>query len=130
MNVLPEAPNRRAVLGYLALANAPLPYRIEFGVHPMAGNTLWLSLASGADVRSWATRVGLVVSHPHRTTDGKDLIITASGGVNGWWVTLWATDAVDEHLETADPTESQRLQSLVDAAQPADPWAAEMAVSS
>lgn len=114
---LPEAPNRRAVLAFIALADAPMPEQVKFGVNPAleVTSTLWLHLDSGAEVEAWATLLAVKLDRvkPHVTEDGKTLITSAGGRLSGWNVTLWATDDASDHRAAIDDETRAELTALV-----------------
>lgn len=113
----PAAPNRRSVLAFIALADAPMPEQVKFSVNPTLEftDTVWMYLDSGADVQVWAALLGIKLDRdaPLTTNDGSAVITSATSScVSGWHVTLWATDEASQHRAAIDDETRAALEAV------------------
>ena len=113
---LPQAPGRRAVLAFIALADAPMPEEISFRVHPdpKIGHCLDLKLDSGADLLIWSEFLGCDQrwNRRHLNTNGNTWINTGHLSASGWVVALTAYDDAQPTTALDDDTREQ-LEQLV-----------------
>jgi len=95
--MVPQAPNRRAMLAWVALQDAPTPEALNFSIHPdpKIGHCIEISLSNGADLLIWADLLGLA-ERVHRTSyEEKNLVlISAWDRIAGWHVDIRADDSI------------------------------------
>lgn len=107
---LPAAPNRRAVLAFIALTDLPVPIEVNF--HD--GKSIFVKVETTAEADGWAALLGmdtptLISGNPgHR-----DIYSTSSSNLNGWFVYITAYIPAGQRNELDVETGIQ-LQQLVD----------------
>jgi hypothetical protein len=107
--------SRRQMLAFIALADAPVPDGITFGVDA-EGPYIMLSLDTGAGARTWAAVLGAEVRHrPSSAVPGGTYWTVGSTTYAGWSISVTAV----ERPELDDATRS-RLTALTDDGRQAD----------
>lgn len=109
--------NRRELLAFVALADAPMPYRVYFrlSAQDTAADSLRLSCEQLADVDVWAALFGL--GNPDTWTDDEGMIARyATGKWRGIEVNVFAEQRQRKPEPPLPNDAREPLQQLVDQA--------------
>ena len=117
----PVPVSRRALLAFIALADAPAPNAIRF--HPTSG-VVAIDVDGLAAMRTWATLFGLPTDQADSahiseftTDDGQSIRASALyPDWQGWHLMLHGTESADAHAAPLDPEVRDDLTALTQAA--------------